>query len=431
MSEQLAWIAYETLPWCDPLSMPARRQTQDDALLYSGLQEQDSGRYSYYFAEPIAIAQGATLAAIPPVCTGGEPIYDWVGYIGYEASNVSAQSAEPGESRFPGLRFVRYRHAWRFDHLSRRIDCFTRAGDGSARLTLGPPQPAPAARPAVTSLRSNFKRAQYEQSVRTTREAIAQGEFYQANLTRKFTGTLAQAPDAPALFQALCAASPAPFSAMIRHGGQTILSLSPESFLQLEAGVISTRPIKGTMARGADAAADAAQQSALRASAKDQAEHLMIVDLMRNDLARICAPGSVSVAALAALHSYATLHHLISTVRGKLQPQVSLRDILAATLPPGSMTGAPKQAVIAWCANEERAPRGVYSGVLGGLGPGLRADLSVVIRTLLITGTQFEFQVGGGIVADSTPEGEWRETLLKARAIASILGISESDLAAL
>ena len=228
----------------------------------------------------------------------------------------------------------------------------------------------------------------------------------------------------------LCAASPAPYSAYLRLGDYHIVSSTPERFLTLDSqGRAETRPIKGTTPRFADMAQDELSRKALEKSVKDRSENLMIVDLMRNDFGRGSVFGSVEVEDLFQVTSYATLHHMASTVKGQKRHGVSSLDFVKACFPPGSMTGAPKVRAMEICSELERHKRGVYSGAIGWFGGDGSVDLAVVIRTLVLRGTDFEFQVGGAVVADSTPEGEWHETLVKARGIARVLGLEpERDL---
>jgi para-aminobenzoate synthetase component 1 len=329
---------------------------------------------------------------------------------------------------------VHYARLFRFDHEERTIQEFVIPAQAGIHAVQHDALPDMDSRlrgnDSIKTLASNFTRAEYEQTVRNTLEQIAAGNFYQANITRKFFGRFAATPDYFNLFRRLCAASPAPYSAYIRHGDIAILSSSPETFLSIEGDSITSRPIKGSAPRGADEASDAAIRYALTTSAKNQAENLMIVDLMRHDLAHVSRSGSVKVTEHAALHSYATIHHLVSTIAAEKLPGLNAYDVARACFPPGSMTGAPKIAAMEWCAEQEKLERGVYSGALGWFG-GNGCDLSVVIRTVIFRGSRFEFQVGGGIVADSTPTDEWQETLVKARGIAQALGIDEKQLAAL
>ncbi len=269
-----------------------------------------------------------------------------------------------------------------------------------------------------------MSKADYLSKVDLIREAILAGEFYQANLTRKFSGTFAHTPEPFTIFENLCEASPAPYAAFVHTGDACILSSSPERFLQVDAGSrVESRPIKGTLARDIRREPDAIGRARLASSEKDRAENLMIVDLMRNDLARGCVLGSVHVENLFEVATYATLHHMDSTIVGQKRPEVSTLELVKGCFPPGSMTGAPKISAMKACATLEGMERGVYSGALGWFGGDGSCDLSVVIRTLIVRENRFEFQVGGAITADSTPEGEWRETLTKARGICAALGI--------
>jgi len=186
---------------------------------------------------------------------------------------------------------------------------------------------------------------------------------------------------------------------------------------------VETRPIKGTSPRFSTKELDEDSKKYLETSEKERAENLMIVDLMRNDLSRSCVPGSVKVERLFEISSYATLHHMASTVTGHKRDDVATIDLVKQCFPPGSMTGAPKIHAIKWCMEQEHIQRGVYSGALGWFDGDGSCELSVVIRTLVIEGNRFEFQVGGAITADSNAEREWQETMTKARGIMAALGI--------
>ena len=265
-------------------------------------------------------------------------------------------------------------------------------------------------------------KARYIESVEQTLEQIAAGEFYQANITRKFYGEFSEPPEPFAVFEKLCETSPGTYSAYLKFDGKHILSSSPECFLTLgQDGKVESRPIKGTAPRSSD-------PQTLAHSIKDRAENLMIVDLMRNDLSQHCKAGSVETHKLFEVTSYATLHHMASTVIGQRAEQHSSLDVIKGCFPPGSMTGAPKKAVIEWCEQQEKMQRGIYSGTLGWLAADGSANLSVIIRTLVLEGQRFEFQMGGGIVADSKPESEWHETLTKAKGISNCLNINQSEL---
>jgi para-aminobenzoate synthetase component 1 len=257
--------------------------------------------------------------------------------------------------------------------------------------------------------------------------AIAAGEIFQANIARAWRGRLG-ADDTPfAAFTRLVAASPAPFSAYWRLPGRALVSHSPERFVSVRGGVVETQPIKGTAARSADPEVDARAAAALLASAKDRAENLMIVDLMRNDLARVCEAGSVRVSALCALQSFAAVHHLVSTVTGRLRGGADAADLLAAAFPPGSITGAPKAQAMKVIARHEAEPRGPWCGSLFWAGFDGDLDSSVLIRTAAFTGGpggwNFRVQAGAGIVADSEPVAERAEAKVKARGLLDALAM--------
>ncbi len=276
--------------------------------------------------------------------------------------------------------------------------------------------------PGRPGLTSTFSRSAYLAAVRRVLASIAAGDAYQVNLSQQLHLPLTAHPWEH--YQRLRRINPAPFAAYFvlppgqeaspgRVGG-ALLSASPERFLRVQHGQVETRPIKGTRPRGRTAAADAALQAELAASAKDQAENVMIVDLLRNDLSKVCQPFSVRVPALFAVESYTTVHHLVSTVVGQLRPGLDAVDLLRACFPGGSITGAPKVRAMQIIASLEPTPRGVYCGALGYLGFDGAFDSSIAIRTAVAGAHELSFGAGGGIVADSDPAAEYAETLHKA-----------------
>jgi para-aminobenzoate synthetase component I len=277
--------------------------------------------------------------------------------------------------------------------------------------------------PASVELRSSFTRPAYLAAVQRVRDYIFAGDIFQANLSQRLEAPLAEPPWT--LYRRLRALNPAPFAAYIEFDDVTVLSASPERFLKVAPdGAVETRPIKGTSPRGVGPEHDAALGLALTESAKDRAENLMIVDLLRNDLSRVCAPGSVRVPELFTLENYATVHHLVSTVVGQLGAGRDAIDLIRASFPGGSITGAPKVRAMEIIAELEPSRRGVYCGSIGYLSLSGAVDLSIVIRTYLVSrvgGPRVYFSVGGGIVADSDPDAEYRETLDKARALIAAL----------
>ena len=246
------------------------------------------------------------------------------------------------------------------------------------------------------------------------RALILAGDIYQANVAQSFVATRPDGVASFDLYRQLRAANPAPFAAYLDQGGRQILSSSPELFLRSDGRRVETRPIKGTARRDTDPAADRAAADALAASAKNRAENVMIVDLLRNDLSRVCKPASVSVPTLCAVESYAGLHHLVSAVTGTLRPEVDTLDLVAASFPGGSITGAPKLRAMEIIAAIEGRARGEYCGAIGWLGFDGAMALNIAIRTIVATGDQFEFAVGGGITLLSDPDEEFEETLVKA-----------------
>jgi para-aminobenzoate synthetase component 1 len=270
--------------------------------------------------------------------------------------------------------------------------------------------------PAGLDLRSSFTHRGYLDALTRVREYIIAGDIFQANLSQRFEAPLIES--SWTLYQRLRGINPAPFAAFLEFGDVTVASASPERFLHLDAArQVEARPIKGTRPRGVYPAHDAALGRALQESAKDRAENLMIVDLMRNDLSRVSLPGSVRVPELFALERYATVHHLVSTVTGALEPGRDAIDLLCATFPGGSITGAPKVRAMEIIAELEPSRRGVYCGSIGYISLTGVMDTSIVIRTYQAVHGRVYFSAGGGIVADSDPEQEYRETFDKARAL--------------
>jgi para-aminobenzoate synthetase component 1 len=269
-------------------------------------------------------------------------------------------------------------------------------------------------------LRSSFTRADYLAAVQRVREYIFAGDIFQANLSQRFEAPLRESPWS--FYTRLRARNAAPFAAFLDGPDVTVISASPERFLRVSGdGVVETRPIKGTRPRGLGPEHDAALGQALAESAKDRAENLMIVDLMRNDLSRVCAPRSVRVSELFSLERYATVHHLVSTVVGQLERGRDALHLLRAAFPGGSITGAPKLRAMEIIAELEPSQRGVYCGSIGYWSVTGELDTSIAIRTAVVRDGGVSFSAGGGIVADSDPELEYRETLDKARAMIDAL----------
>jgi para-aminobenzoate synthetase component 1 len=262
---------------------------------------------------------------------------------------------------------------------------------------------------------SNFTKADYCKAIEDAKDLIARGDIYQVNLSQRFECDFDGNPFE--LYLKLRKINPAPFAAYLNFDRFKIVSASPERFVKINGRDIETRPIKGTRPRGAGSKEDLLLKKELLSSAKDKAEHVMIVDLERNDLGRICEYGSVRPSEFIIVETYSTVHHLVSTVTGRLRNGMGIVDCLKNCFPGGSITGAPKIRSMEVIEELEPAKRGIYTGSIGYIDFCGNADLSIVIRTIVIKDKRAYFQVGGGIVADSDFEKEYQETLDKARAL--------------
>ncbi len=269
-------------------------------------------------------------------------------------------------------------------------------------------------------LLSDFSRSGYIAAVQEGIERIRRGDIFQINLSQRFT---APAPrDAAGFYLDIRRTSPAPFGAFFRASSSVIASASPERFVLVgPEGSIQSRPIKGTRRRDGDPKQDDRLSAALVASNKDRAENLMIADLIRNDVSRVCRAGTVRASELFRLESYATVHHLVSIIEGRLRPGVGAVDVLRAMFPSGSVTGAPRIRAMEIISELEPVARGPCYGSIGWIGLDGQMDLSVAIRTAVIAGDRIAFHAGGAVVSDSSPTGEYEETLDKARALAAVL----------
>ncbi|MEE4421451.1 aminodeoxychorismate synthase component I [Streptomyces bugieae] len=358
----------------------------------------------------------------------------WVGYLGYELK-AQCGGERAHRSTEPDATMVFADRAVVLDHLHGTTYLLALAEDGHAdaartwladtarRITaLAGRTPAPPAAPQpLRDLRLRHDRARYLRLIEECQEEIAAGETYEVCLTNmaEADGDL----DAWDAYRTLRRVSPAPFGALLAFGGTAVLSTSPERFLRVGADRIAeSRPIKGTRPRGATPAEDAALRDQLRADEKDRSENLMIVDLVRNDLGRCAEPGSVRADDIFRVESYETVHQLVSTVRARLRPERSAVDCVRAAFPGGSMTGAPKIRTMRIIDRLEGGPRGVYSGAIGYFSLSGAADLSIVIRTVVLTPGRVRYGTGGAIVALSCPEAEFEETAVKSAPLLALTG---------
>ncbi len=379
---------------------------------------------------------------VPPFSGGA------VGYFGYELGEVIEEL--PGNSTddlmLPDCLLGFYDRIFAFDHLLDKIFIFTLGRsetEGEAVLKADEmmkeftqeiesiqvqdtKEPDLSKKNVISpetkhKLKSNFTRDQYCKTVGKVKEYIAAGDIYQANLSQRFETDLTITPFE--LYCKLRTINPAPFASFLNFGDVVVASASPERFLLLSDKIVETRPIKGTRPRSSEPQKDLEYREELLNSEKDRAELIMIVDLERNDLGRVCLPGTVKVTELFALEAYATVYHLVSTVTGVLPEDKDITDLLYASFPGGSITGAPKIRAMEIIDELEGLKRNVYTGSIGYITLDGKADLNIVIRTFVVKNNKVYFQVGGGIVADSEPEKEYQETLDKAKALIESLSI--------
>ena len=420
-----------------------------------------NARWTYLTADPVAVLEtpaagpdpfavaralvsrldGRRLPGDAPPFLGG-----LAGFLGYDlgASFERLPAIAPSDQDLPPLRLALHDWvvAWDRRHGvvwlgGRALDAdhrrlAARLDDVHARLTGPEPSvPSVGGEAAPLVFRSGLDRAAYESGVERIRDHIARGDLYQANLTRRletrFDG------DPWDLYRRLRTGDPSLFSAFLDLGrGQlsgrprALLSASPEPFLAVDPdGVVTTDPIKGTRPRGRDRAADRALACELLTSEKDRAENVMIVDVLRNDLGRVCRPGSVRVPRLCRLERTATVQHLVSTVTGRLDDGRDAFDLLAASFPGGSITGAPKIRAMEILESLEPVRRGPYTGAIGWIGPDGAMQTSIAIRTFVADGRRLTLHVGGGITWKSDPAAEWEETVSKARGPLGAIGGTE------
>jgi para-aminobenzoate synthetase component 1 len=429
-------LAVELTPAPDPLDTCARFAELPHLCFLDSSARGPHGRYSFLTADPVArvgpggdplTAARALLAphrrpaleGLPPFQGGiaGYLSYEW----GAEQERVRPARRER-DAADAGLGLYDWVIAW--DHVAGRA--WIVAWSDERLVWVEERLRAPYTRRAFPRLdpplapSSNFARHEYEAAVARIRDYIAAGDVYQVNLAQRFETTFAGAP--LELYRRLRARSAAPFGAYLALDGVVIASISPERFVRVDAGSgVEARPIKGTRPRGASSTEDAALARALTESEKDRAENVMIVDLLRNDLGKVCRPGTVAVPELCALESHPTVHHLVSTVTGELREGADAFDLLRAAFPGGSVTGAPKIRAMEIIAELERAPRGVYCGAIGYISASGAMDMNIPIRTVTLQGGIASFHAGAGIVWDSDPAAEYDETLAKARALIDAL----------
>jgi para-aminobenzoate synthetase component 1 len=427
------------LAWRDPVEVAASLAARpwSAAFLSDG---GPNGRWSYVAADPdrvevlgpddrrdgLALLRDMLGPRRPPA--SGAPFRG--GVVGLAAYEFGARIEPVDLERdpdWPDLALARYRTVLVFDHHRRRLEVHGDAEAAGDWLATSPPPPHPAR--LADSFAADAPHGAYETAVAQVIARIEAGEIFQANIARSWSGRLRAGAHPFELVRRLAGASPAPFAAWWGAPGRALVSNSPERFVSLaprrDGGFeVQTRPIKGTRPRGRTAAEDAALAAELSASEKDRAENLMIVDLMRNDLARVCRPGAVLTPELFRAETYANVHHLVSTVTGRLAPGRDAADLLGAAFPPGSITGAPKVQAMKVIAEQETGLgrfRGPWCGSLFWAGFDGAFDSSVLIRSAALVedaqGWRFRALAGAGIVAESDPVSELHETEAKMAAL--------------
>jgi len=445
------------IPFRDPAAAFAPLAHQPMAMFLDSALAGARGRFSYIAADPFRILRCSTypwrmtvdgqprggdplrvlaeeLAPLSRSASGPVPFTGGaIGFFSYELGGTLEKTPPPKTAPFPvdmvvGLYDtvaafdVERREAWVIAHANAgRAEPGIRA-EALARA-LGT-APLPVATGAIEgSWRAETSADEHMSRIAAAIEAVRRGDIYQANITQRYLATVAAEVSSFDLYLRLRAASAAPFAAFLNTGEVHLLSASPERFLHVApSGDVETCPIKGTRPRGATAAEDQAFAAELTQSAKDRAENLMIVDLLRNDLARVCRPGSIKVPSLCALETFPSVHHLVSVVTGHLAPGATAVDLLRAAFPGGSITGAPKIKAMEIIRDLEHAARGPYCGTIAWLGFDGAMDSSIVIRTIVRANGTLVAQAGGGIVAESDPLREYEESVTKVKPLLSIVG---------
>ncbi len=404
------------LPAC-PASVFAPSSAKAGAILLETQRADIRDRYSYLLKDPERILSASRPDEVPLLLeeagawqAKGFPV---AGFVAYEAGFALDSAFSPSNSHaapFPLVWLGVYPGILRFDHLRKKWE---RGGpsppDWTACEDVNPISPFL----GEIEPRFSFRQEEYAGRVEEIRGAISRGDVYQANLTGKFAFPF---PDDPfALYMRLRAAQPVPYGAFLRTGSACIVSQSPELFFRVRGGNIEVRPMKGTAARGLSASEDRKAARDLKADPKNRAENVMIVDLLRNDLGKVCRTGSIRASRMFEVQRYRTLLQMVSTVSGSLLPGTTPLELFRALFPCGSVTGAPKISSMRLLRRMEPSPRGVYTGAIGILMPGGDMTFSVAIRTVTVRNGMAEAGAGGGIVWDSDPDGEFREAHQKAR----------------
>jgi anthranilate synthase component 1 len=439
------------------LALHAAQPRKYPALFESAAPGRPLGRFDILFACPQArltlhrdgllsgprtdVAAGVFLRALDlwrqdervPATQAGVPFAGgWLLYLGYElASQIEPRLRQPRPRQGPIAQAIRIPAAVVREHGSGAAWIVAEASAShlipeiAADVEGAPPLQAPAGRLTEGSVAED-EPGRYLQIVARALERIAAGDIYQANLSRGWRAHLRDGVTPAHLYHRLRETNPGPFSGVALLDDVAVVSSSPERLVEVRDGAVSTRPIAGTRPRGVDARADHLLVRELRAHPKERAEHVMLIDLERNDLGRICAAGAVHVDEFMTIESYAHVHHIVSNVRGKLRDAVTPGEVLAAVFPGGTITGCPKVRCMEIIAELEQEARGAYTGSLGYLNLDGSMDMNILIRSIEVFGRELSLRAGAGVVADSIPERELAETRAKALGVLRALGV-ESD----
>jgi len=417
------------LPWLEPLDFAQKISENYDGeswvFLYSGLScevKNSTSQIALFQKEKIICDDFSAAEKI--VKTSNKK---WFGYLAYEVGQQFEKLPKTQKSfiNLPKIWLINFDLVFDFNHKKREVTArFSNKKQLDLALNWKALAPKTAS-PKIANFSSNFSDDSYLAAISEIKKQIAKGDFYQTNLTRKFFGEFEKTLNHKEnfqLFSRLTKLSPANYSAFLKLDENYIISSSPELFLKIKNGKILSRPIKGTAPRDLNFRQDKKNKLLLKKSVKERAENLMIVDLVRNDLARICKAGSVVVKKLFAISAYKNIFHMSSEIHGKIDSKFCALDAIKTCFPAGSMTGAPKIKAVETAAKNEKFDRGIYSGAIGCFSRD-EINSSVVIRTLISSGKKFEFQVGGAITFDSDEKAELNEIFNKARGISELLGI--------
>lgn len=421
------------IPWQNPLDLAKKIITnysdEDLIFLYSGLNDKVNNSVSYLALFPREKIVCDDFSAAEKKIKNSEK--KWFGYLSYEVAHDFENLPKTKKSfiNLPKIQLINFALILKFDHDKKIITASFEKKENLDEVLRYKDQRQINDKNKIKSFSSNFTNSSYLAAISDVKKMIARGIFYQTNLTRKFFGEFSQKQNQQSafkLFSDLTKLSPANYSSFLKLGKNFIISSSPELFLEIKNGKIISRPIKGTAPRGSSAEEDKKNKNLLKNSPKERAENLMIVDLVRNDLARICEAGSVEVKKLFDITSYQNIHHMSSEIHGKIAENFTALDAIKATFPAGSMTGAPKIKAMEVAAKKEKINRGIYSGAIGFFDGKRTANFSVVIRTLILQDKKFEFQTGGAITFDSDEKKELAEIFSKAKALMALLGIGST-----